>query len=195
MKSKFLKSILLLTLSVVSFSSFANDRLAKGQLSIDSRDSEAVVDRTLDDLRAIFKRFRPNPDGGTWVNELVVSGTKHNPILRMSLRKCVAFICETVDLDADVTLREERGECDRNFVLEADLSRSSQMMTDYYRRLDTNICFNKNSNGKGSLTAVATAIRAPGFSKGIVQKQILSTLKAQANPIIEAVDESLKANL
>lgn len=195
MKTLSLKSILLISLTALSLPAFANDKLATGQLTINSNDSEAVLDRTLDDLRAVFKRLRPNPDGGTWVKELVVSGTRRNPIMQMSLRKCVFGICETVDLDADVTAREVRGECDRNFIVEADLSRSSQILTDHYRRLDTQICFNKSSNGKGSLTAVAIAIRAPGFKKGIVQGEILSTLKAQATPIIRAVDESLKANL
>lgn len=190
-----IKSIVLIAAVSLSIPSFANDRLATGNIVIDSKDSEDVLDRTLSDLRAVFQRFKPNPDGGEWVRELVVSGSRNNPILQMALRKCVAFICETVELDADVTLREVRGQCDRNFVVEADLSRSSRMLTDHYRRLDTEICFNKSSNGKGTLSAVATAIRASGFKKGIVQGQILSTLKAQARPIIRAVDASLKANL
>lgn len=195
MKTLSLKFIALVSLTALSLPLLANDKLATGQLTINSNDSEAVLDRTLDDLRAVFRRLRPNPDGGQWVKELVVSGTKRNPVMQMSLKKCVFGICETVDLDADVTAREVRGECDRNFIVEADLSRSSQMLTDHYRRLDTTICFNKSSNGKGTLTAVATAIRAPGFKKGIVQREILSTLKAQATPIIRAVDDSLKANL
>lgn len=190
---KFIALILFSTLGISAFA--ANDRLATGTIVIDSRDPEGVLNRTLDDLKAVFKRFHPSADGGEWVHELVVGGTKMNPTLQMSLKKCVAFICETVDLDAEVSLREERGNCDRNFVLEADLQRSSQMLTDYYRRLDTTICFRRTSNGKGEISAVATAIRTSGFKKDIVQKQILSTLKAQANPIIEAVDESLKANL
>lgn len=195
MKCLSLKSVLLVFVATLSFPSFANDKLAKGTITINSSNSEAVLDRTLGDLRAVFKRLRPNPDGGTWVKELVVSGTRSNPIMQMSLRKCVAFVCETVDLDADVSMREVRGECDRNFVVEADLSRSSKILTDYYRRLDTSICFNKSSSGKGTLIAEAVAIRAPGFKNGVIQKEILSTLKAQARPIIYAVDESLKANL
>lgn len=190
---KFIALICLTALGSVAYA--ANDRLATGTIAIDSRDSEGVLNRTLDDLRAVFIRFHPSADGGEWVHELVVGGSKMNPTLKMSLRKCVAFICETVDLDAEVSLREERGNCDRNFVLEADLQRSSQMLTDYYRRLDTEICFMRTSNGNGELRAVATAIRTSGFKKDIVQKQILSTLKAQANPIIRAVEESLKANL
>ena len=190
----------ILTLIACSlFQTFAHaadsDFLAQKSLIILNSNPEQVFERTADNPKAIFERYEPKLDSSSKiVNPLRIGGTQDNPTIKVSIRKCVSFICQTVDLDAEVTLKEARGSCDRNFLMQADLRRSSDTLSDTYDRLDVTICYRNTKSGEAKLDLTATARHASRYSTGIVQRQILDFLQLQIQPITRALAETLRAN-
>lgn len=190
--------LVILIASVVSFHSFAHadsDFLAQKTLSIVNANPEQVFERTADNPKAIFERYEPKLDSSSKiVSPLRIGGTQDNPTLKVSIRKCVGLICQTVDLDAEVTLKESRGSCDRNFLMQADLRRSSDTLSNTYDRLDVTICYRNTKSGEARLDLNASAHHASRYSGGIVQRQIMDFLQLQIQPITRALAETLRAN-
>ena len=111
----------------------------------------------------------------------------------MTVKKCVLFVCETVSIDGEISLREVSGPCQRNLVLEVDNARSSPILKDTYSKLSFSICF-KNKGEVASLVGVASAVHGPRYQRGLVRNQLLALLKLQFDPMIAALGQSLKAN-
>ena len=128
------------------------------------------------------------------VSALRVGGTSDQPVLKMRLKKCVLFICKTVDFNGEVSIKETSGACQKNYLLQTDLSRSGSDLTDVYDRLDVTLCFNRGADNQGLLKIVARAHRAPEYSAGMMQKAIYDLLQLQIKPMMKALSETLKVN-
>jgi len=171
------------------------DFISQQVMPISGPDAEAALNQTVAELHDVFARFEPALDSETKIiSPPQVSGTEAQPRLRVSMEKCVFFICKTVDIDADISIHEASGSCDRNLTLVADLARSSELLTSTYATLQVSICFKKAAAGAGSITLVAEATHAAAYSTGIVQQQLFQTLKLQTSPIIAALKQTLDRN-
>lgn len=173
----------------------ASDFLAEKTLTINDSNPQAVLDRTLGNIKAIFLRFKPKIDPDTRVKApLTVGGTTDRPVLKMSVEKCVLFICQQVDLDIEVSAQRISGSCAQNFTMRADLRRSSRLLSDIYDRIDVSGCFKPTGEAKASLHLVAQVHRAPNYGEGTTQREVFKLLQSQIDPIIQAVNETLRAN-
>lgn len=172
-----------------------SDHLANATIQINSAQPEAVLDRTLSNIRSVFQRYQPVVDAQTTITSpLRVGGTQDHPTLKMSARKCVFVICQDVDLDAEVSVRVVSGNCKKNLLVNADLRRSSQALADVYDHLQVSICFNESRPGAGVLNLTGQAHRAPNYSAGRVQQEIFKLLQLQIPPITRALNETLRHN-
>lgn len=173
----------------------ASDALAQQRLTIRSQDAAGVLQRTVDNVKDVFERYHVALDSGTQiVSPLQVGGTQSHPVIKVTLKKCVTLICQTVNLDAEISVDPVSGSCAKNFVLTADMERSGQLLTDVYDRFDVAICMNNVDSASATLDLTATAHRAPKYSSGVVQKQIFQLLQLQISPIVRALNETLQAN-
>lgn len=184
-----------LSLSVSTLAAPEHDFLAQKNLSIQSPNPLRVFELTAESPKAIFQRYKPKLDSGSKITSpLQVGGTETNPTIKVSIRKCVAFICQTVDLDAEVTIRETSGSCKKNYAMYADLRRSSSTLADTYDRLDVTICYQQSKPNEAQLQLAAYAHRAAKYSGGVVQKEIMDFLQLQVQPITQALAETLRSN-
>lgn len=193
---KYLPAILMSVLFASTVPAWAQryDLLARQQVAVPGADPQRTFLTTADDPRGIFERYQPKMDGGsTLVAPLKISGSRQTPRLQMSIRKCVAIVCKTVDLDAQVSVREVNGVCERDFVMELDLSRSGQMLTDVYDRFEVQICYG-SGNGNARLDLTARARQAASYDSGIVQNEIFKLLQVQTPAIKTAIEASLRAH-
>jgi hypothetical protein len=184
-----------LSLTAVAETTASHDFLAQKNLRILNANPMMVFERTADNPKSIFQRYKPKLDSGSRiVSPLQIGGTQKNPTVKVSIRKCVAIICQTVDLDATVSIQEVSGSCDRNFAMYADLRRSSPTLSDTYDRLDVSICYNDFTVGEAKLELGAYAHRAAKYSSGPIQREVLDFLQLQVQPIVQALAETLRAN-
>jgi hypothetical protein len=169
--------------------------LAEKTIPVNTTRSSAVLDRTLADLRMLFQKFQFVLDSSTkYVVPKKVSGTPSKPVVTATVQKCVAlFICETIELDAEIQVQEVRGKCDRDFVITVNLARSSQKLRDIYDRLDVNACYKASGDGKGTLKLAGFAHHSPRYESGMVQRMLFDMLQMQVAPIVKAMQETLKA--
>lgn len=171
----------------------ASDPLAKESFSYSANDPGLVLEKTAANLKAVFKRYQPALDSSTTiVSPLKVGGSDSRPTINVVLKKCVLFVCETVELDASISMRDVAGKCQRQFVLDADLRRSSKTMSDNYQALKVDICY-RSSGQKGQIDIDAFAVRAPTYSEGVVTDEILKMLVLQVKPMSEALRKTLAA--
>jgi hypothetical protein len=190
-----MKFLFLLLPALVCLPAFAgSDSLAQASVKIDNTRSGDVLNRLISNPKAVFEHFQPALDSGsTIVRPVQVTGSATHPNMQVSIKKCVAFVCETVDLDADISIREgKQAGCDRAFQLVTDLTRSSDLVSSTYDRLDTSICYKASADGRGTLTMNASANQASSYSKGFFQAQMFNMLKLQVAPIVSAVDAVVK---
>ncbi|HEY8280011.1 MAG TPA: hypothetical protein VIH99_10320 [Bdellovibrionota bacterium] len=180
-----------LLVSAPAFS--ASDFLTELTIPIESARSSLVLERTVADPKAIFLHYEVALDSSTSVvRPLKISGTTTNPIMQVRLKKCMGPICREVDLDGSIHVAEIRGDCDRDFQMEADLARSSQEVRDMYNRLDVKICYKGAPDGAGSLLMRASANQGPKYSGGFMQKEMFKMLKLQIPNIVKAIKITLK---
>jgi len=169
------------------------DFLGKQQIKIDSKNSEVVLGRVLGDIRQVFENYQPAVDSSTTVTSPVqVSGSSTHPFMQVTMKKCVFLFCETVEMKADITAREVSGKCDKNIVLKADISRSSDILSNLYDSLDFTICYSRAQDGTGVLDYAGSAHRAPSYQGGIVQGEVYGLMKLQVAPIGVAIKKALK---
>lgn len=195
MKSGLLVLLGSVSLSLSSWGAPEHDFLAQKNILIQSQNPLRVFELTADNPKAIFQRYKPKLDSGSKITSpLQVGGTQTHPTIKVSIRKCVAFICQTVDLDAEVTIRETSGSCKKNYAMSADLRRSSDTLSDTYDRLDVTICYQQTKTTEAQLQLAAYAHRATKYSGGVVQKEIMDFLQLQVQPITQALAETLRSN-
>ncbi len=185
---------LVIGLTTWLMSSFAfaagSDFINQTRLTITGANPAQTLEWTAEDLQAVFYKYKPALDSGTRiVRPLVIGGTRREPTLSITLEKCVLFVCQTVDLNADVSITPSQGSCSRNMVMKVDLNRSSQILTDVYESIDVTACL----NGK-TLDLRAEARHASKYSTGPVQQETFKMLKMQIDPIVKALDATLREN-
>jgi len=172
----------------------ASDFLAQATVEMPGNHASDVLHCLVANPKAVFEHYQPALDSSsTIVRPVEVTGTANHPIMQVSIKKCVVFICETVDLDADITIREgAQAGCDRAFQLTADLGRSSDLVRNIYSSLEIAICFKASPDGSGHLNLSASATQAEGYSQGFTQQQMFNMLKLQVEPIVAAVKAVIK---
>ncbi len=182
-------------LTVLPNASFAESTfLAEQTIPLNSSRSNEVLDKTMADVRMVFQKFELALDSSSKiVVPKRISGTAARPVMTVSVRKCVAFICQTMDLDAEVDVREVSGRCNRDFVLTAKLGRSSREVREVYDALTVNVCFREGRSGKGSLRMLGYARHAREYQQGIVQQELVKMLRMQVSPLSRALQATLKA--
>ena len=172
-----------------------SDSIGKLQIKITSNNSEVVLNKTLGDIRAIFQRYQPALDSQTKIKSPTkVSGSSTRPFFEVTLEKCVLILCQTVDMRADISVKDSEGKCTKNLVLRADLTRSSEILSNVYDSLDVGVCYQRSADGQGTLTLTGSAHHAPKYSGGPIQSEIYQLLKLQLNPIANATKKVLQQN-
>ena len=189
---------LFVSLTMAGFSAQASvaaadsDFLAQENINIGTT-PDSTLDQVMNDIRAVFYKYKPAVDSSTKITKaLRVTGSAAHPILQVSMEKCVVFYCQTVDMDAEVSLTQVQGRCERNLLLNVDLAKSSKVLTDVYDHLTVGICLSRTRDGQGTLKMIGEAHHAAQYSAGIVQKQIFGLLKLQVKPIVKALNDTLK---
>jgi hypothetical protein len=173
----------------------SSDALGKLQIKISHNNSEIVLNKTLSDVRAVFQNYHPALDSSTKIKSPVrVSGSSTRPFVEVTMEKCVVIVCQTVDMKADITVKDTDGKCTKNFILRADLTRSSEILTNVYDSLDVVGCYQRSADGQGILTFGGSAHHAPKYSGGPIQNEIYQLLKLQLDPIASATKKVLKQN-
>lgn len=191
-----MKTLFALLLVLVAQTAHADsDSLARTSINIPGPHADLALTKTAADMRAVFQRYVPGLDSGSSiVTPLRVTGTAEHPVITVSIKKCVTFICETVDMEGSISMREIPGQCARNFALQIDLSRSSSRISDMYDRLDTTVCFKPNADGSGVLNLDASLHQARNYSDGFMQGQVFHMMELQVAPMTKALSETLRAN-
>lgn len=192
-----MKSLILVVVTLIAGTSFAqnsSDLLAQESIKYQSANPDAVLQATVDNIKSVFDRYQVKLDRGmSIISPLQVGGTQNNPTIKTTIKKCVAFICKTVTLDAVVSIAKSKGNCRANFTMTVDLDRSSQDLTDVYSQFDVKVCMNSNSQN-ARIDLIASAEHAESYSEGIIQNEIFKILQLQISPIVSALSQTLKAN-
>lgn len=172
---------------------WAQDALLQKNLTMQTTQFEAVLNRTENNIKAFVDNFNVKLDGAKLTSPKVVSGTILQPVLKMSVKKCVFIVCQTIDFDAEFTLQKGPGACTLNYILVGDLRRSSEGLAKLYTNMNTGICIQKTPQGATASLNVGL-IRASTYSGGSVQKEILKVMKNQADGIVESFSKVMIQN-
>lgn len=184
----------LATAFVASAAQANSDFLGKQQVKIDGTKSDVILTRALGDLRSVFQNYRPALDSTTTViSPVQVSGSSTHPFMQVTMKKCVLLFCETVEMKADITAREVSGKCDKNIALSADITKSSEILSNLYDSLDFTICYTRSQDGSGTLDYSGSAHRASGYQGGVVQSEVYGLMKLQVAPIGAAIKKMMKS--
>lgn len=167
------------------------DVLGQGALELKSPTAQAQINAAMSDLKAILGNFRLALDGGTRITQApTLGGTTDHPVYKVSVRKCVLFVCQNVDLDVEFSLLQASGMCAQNLLLSGDLTRSSTSVTDSYSHFQVSVCINPTADG-AALTLKGFAARSDRFQSGTIQSQVLSMLKLQFPAVMNALKVTL----
>lgn len=168
--------------------------LAEKVIPLHSTRANDVLDRTAADIRMVFQKFELALDSSTKIIvPKKVTGPADRPVMTVTAKKCVLFVCETIALDAESDIREVSGSCDRDFILTSNLGRSSKQLREIYDRLVVSVCFKAGADGRGTLKLVGHARHAPQYNEGLIQKELFKMLQLQVAPLSKALQETLKA--
>ena len=179
---------------VISLTVRAQDVLLQKNLTLKTDQIDAVLSKTEDNIKIFIDNFDVQLDSGAKITSpKVVSGTLLQPVLQVSIKKCVFFFCQNIDLDAEFTLHKVGGACDVNYELVGDLQRSSPLLADLYSHINTIICIKKTVGGATAGLTV-TLDRSAAYQSGIVQKQTLSFIQLQANSLVVSFSRVMLQN-
>ncbi len=186
--------ILISLTAIFSSAQQSGDLLLKKSLILKTPSLEKVLAKTESNIKVFADNFNVKLDSGSKIiNPKKVGGTLMQPVLNITIRKCVFLFCQTIDLDAEFDLKVVNGPCDFNYELNVDLQRSSQMLTDLYSRIVTQICVKKNATG-GTAALQVDLIHAPNYQSGIVQKQAFSLISLQGQSLLETFKSVMLLN-
>ena len=170
------------------------DTLLKQTVSLKSNQIDEVLLKTEANIKPFVDHFEVRLDSGSKVvSPKKVGGTIMQPVFNITIKKCVFLFCQTIDLDAEFSLKVVNGPCDYNYLLGVDLHRSSAMLTDLYSRIDTAICVKKTADGANA-TLLVSLIHASTYQSGIVQKQAYNLISLQGTSILESFKTVMKLN-
>lgn len=187
--------VITIVLFVSSFAQAQNsDILLQKNLKLKTANIDTVLKKTEGHLKAIAENFNVRLDGNSKITRAKeVIGTLSQPVYKISIKKCVFLFCQTIDLDAEFSLKAVTGQCNYNYVLQVDLRRSSPMLTDLYSFITTGICIQKTASGAAASLRV-DLLRASSYNTGIVQKQAFGLISLQGESILEAFKAVMKQN-
>lgn len=172
---------------------WAQEVLLQKNLTMQTTQFDSVLSKTETNIKAFVDNFNVNLDGAKLTSPQVVAGTILQPVLKMSVKKCIFIICQTIDFDAEFTLQKGSGACTLNYILVGDLRRSSDGLSKLYTNMNTGICIQKTLQGATASLNVGL-IRATTYSGSTVQKEILKFMKNQANGIIQSFSKVMIQN-
>lgn len=168
--------------------------LLQKTLTLNTADLSQVLAKTEANIKVFADNFKVRLDSKTKViTPPEVIGPDLQPVYKITVKKCVLFICQTVALDAEFSLNKVTGQCDYNYLLKVDLQRSSSLLSDLYSAISAGICVQKSATG-GVASVQVNLLHAPGYSTGVVQKQAFDIISLQAEGILETVKTVLKLN-
>ena len=180
-------------ISVVSFADSVDIILQK-TIDIKISNLNSFILKTEQDLRPFADNFNIRLDSGSRVVAAKeVSGTQMQPVLKMSVKKCVLIFCQTIDLDVEFTLQKIKGNCEKNYLLNANLSRSSVLLAQLYSSIDTQICVQSTNQG-GQMKLRTTLVRAADYQNNLIQKNAYALIKLQGQAIFDSLVKVLKLN-
>ena len=190
-------SIAILGFCLLAASAFAApksqiEELGSNTVVFKSANPTASIDNLVGNFKTVFDAYQPNMDNSTKV--LVpakIGGTNTNPTLHMVVKKCIFLICETVEFNVAVSVQNSQGACPRNFIVTADMSRSSAVLSDNYPKMLIGICA-QPASPESQATLRFVAERGPRFKSGMIQGEILNILRLQVTPISLAIGTALK---
>ena len=195
-----MKTLISLFLMLVSSIGFAQtpsaDVLVQKNLTLKATDLATVMKKTESNIKSFVDNFDIKLDSGSkLVSPKQVGGTALEPVLKVSVKKCVLFACQTIDLDAVFTLEKVSGACDYNYKLIANLQRSSTTLTDLYTDFVNEICIKKTAvTGTSNVKITVNLIRAPSYTTGVAQKETFKFIKLQADPLVNSFIRVTKLN-
>ena len=195
---------ILITIFIVftQFISFAwsqeQEILVQHKLVMQTQDMKLVLKKTEADIKAFAENFTVHLDKNSKVvSPQRVSGSTLEPVLNVSIKKCVFIFCQTIDLDVAFKLTVLDGQpaahCARNYLLVVDFQRSSSMLSDLYQSMNTLICINKTAAGYETSLQIAL-MHAENYSSGIVQKNAFDLISLQPAAILESFIKVMKLN-
>lgn len=173
----------------------AQDVLLQKSFSLKTDSVDITIkERTEENIKAFVDNFDVRLDSkAKIVSPKEVLGSLTRPVLKVSIRKCVLLICQTVDLDAEFSLQVVQGSCDFNYRLIVDLQRSSRLLSDLYSHINTDICVKRNTTGANAALKVYL-VRGAHYSSGIVQRQAYGLISLQGESLLESFVRVMKAN-
>jgi len=171
------------------------DSLAAKPFDFKAANPAQVMQATANNLKDIFLRYKPEFDSSTKIiTPYAVSGTETNPVISVTVQKCVLFMCPTITLDGTTEIKPiSGGSCDAQYLLSADLTRSSSLLANSYNELLVNICYHTTPTG-GHIDIKASAQRGPSYSGNPLDKEVFQMLLLQIAPMSAALQKSLAAN-
>lgn len=190
--AKFMMGLLLL----ISTQVFAEtgEVLLQKTLTLKTADLSAALAKTETNIKVFADNFKLRLDSKTKVvTPAQVIGPVLQPVYKITVKKCVLFICQTVTVDAEFTLKKVAGQCNFNYLLRVDLQRSSPLLSDLYSALSAGICVQKTATG-GVASVQVNLLHAPNYSTGIVQRMAYDLISMQGEGIVETVKTVMKLN-
>lgn len=184
------------SLVFVSLSAVAQDAdiLLEKSLTLKTPSIDNVIVETEANLKVFADNFNVRLDGKSKiVSQKQVIGPVLQPVYKISVKKCVFFFCQTIDLDAEFSLKHTAGDCSYNYQLSVDLQRSSPLLSDLYSHINTDICIQKSDVG-ATATLRVNLIHAPNYTSGIVQKQAWELISLQGESILDSFVTTMKLN-
>ena len=155
---------------------------------------DLVLHKTENNIKLFVDHYQIKLDKGSKITSpQETSGTLLQPVLKVSVKKCVFIVCEKIDVDIEFTLVKTTGTCDLNYILVGDMRRSSVQLAELYSHLNTKMCLTKTPEGATAQLQIEI-LKAPTFKKGSVQKEILKFFKLQADAIVESFSMVMKIN-
>ncbi len=182
-----MKFSIMLIAFVFSFHlAFAQDALLQKTLTLQTNQFDQVLLKTENNIRLFVENFNIKLEKGLKLKSAkLIEGTLLQPVLKMTLKKCVFIVCKTIDFDGEFTLRKTNGACAMNYVLTTDLRRSSAGLSDLYTDINTSLCLQKTATGATAVVTVNLA-RSLNYRESTEQKETIKIMKLQADSIIES---------
>ena len=196
MKNLTLIFSILCGLSSAYAQSAPQDFLEKVAIQFEAEDPLRTLSQLIDNPQAIFFLFQPRLDSGSkLVSGPQVGGTRNQPTLKLSIRKCVFIFCQTVELDAEAQIEElSEGTCDRNLLVRANLSRSSELISNNFRELQIQACV-QLSEKVATVDLEFSVLRADSYPSGLGIQEVLKMLKLQVQPLSQAFQSALNMKI
>lgn len=174
----------------------AGDSIGQGVVRFSSTEPKKFVEQRLQNPKEILTHFNVVLDRGTKIiSPLTLGGTATHPVLKVSMEKCVLFICQKANLDTEFSVKLISGKCELNAELSGDMSRSSAIITELYSHMRIFVCYNTIQGKGGELHVSGQLVRASTYASGMIQGQLFQMLQRQFPAILEAARKSVNGTM